>query len=341
MYRQCVVALMILGTISMSGQVASHAPTTPKTQAAPTMAQMVLHVTGKPVVKVNGTILTDRDLVREMYAMFPYAQQHDGKIPKSLEPEIRKGALQMIVFEELLYQEAKRRNMTIPAARLAKAEKEFRNTFPTDAAYKNFLKQEANGSVTELREKIRRSFLIDAIMKAEITNKAVVTPAQAKAYYDKNPLQYQRAETIHIQSISILPPSEAADVLKEAKKRADDAVAQAKKTKSYREFGLLAEKISEDDYRVNMGDHKPVVAAQLPPEIVKIVQTMKPGDVSGLIQLGNAYTIVRLEAHLPAGKIPFADVKDSLQKQLQQQKVEQLRSALGKELRSKAKIEVM
>src|SRR5579871_6196858 len=63
----------------------------------------------KPVARVNGTVLVERDLEREMFAIFPYARQHSG-FPKQLEPEIRRGALQMIIFEELVYQEAKRQN---------------------------------------------------------------------------------------------------------------------------------------------------------------------------------------------------------------------------------------
>src|SRR5215470_3499822 len=76
---------------------------------------------GKPVARVNGTVLTDRDLLREMYLIFPYARQHNG-FPKEMEPGIRKGALQMIVFEELVYQEAQRRKMTIEQPKLQQAE---------------------------------------------------------------------------------------------------------------------------------------------------------------------------------------------------------------------------
>ena len=51
--------------------------------------------------------------------------------------------------------------------------------------------------------------------------------------------------------------------MKEARKKADDALKQAKATKTYEEFGILAEKISEDDYRVMMGDHHKVDRAKL------------------------------------------------------------------------------
>ena len=34
--------------------------------------------TGKPVARVNGAVLTDGDLLREEYTIFPYARQHNG-----------------------------------------------------------------------------------------------------------------------------------------------------------------------------------------------------------------------------------------------------------------------
>lgn len=294
----------------------------------------------KPVARVNGTVLVERDLEREMFAIFPYARQHNG-FPKQLEPEIRRGALQMIIFEELVYQEAKRQNMTISPARLAQAEAEFRKQFGGDAAYQQFLMTEVNGSQATMREKIRRALLIEKFLKQQVTDPARVTPAQVRAEYEKNSAQYKHGEVLHIQSISIIPPNQSSAVLKEAKERAEQAAGQAQNAKTYRDFGLLAEKFSDDDFHVNMGDHKPMEASQLPPPIVQLADKMKPGDVSGLIQLGNNYTIFRLEARVPAGITPFAEVKAKLQAEMQKQRTEQLRSALAERLRKNAKIETL
>jgi hypothetical protein len=68
---------------------------------------------------------------------------------------------------------------------------------------------------------------------------------------------------------------------------------------------------------------------------------MKPGQVSEVIQLGRAYTIFRLNAHAVAGKAPFAEVKSTLQSDLEKQKTQQLRSELATRLRKGAKIEVL
>jgi peptidyl-prolyl cis-trans isomerase SurA len=163
---------------------------------------------------------------------------------------------------------------------------------------------------------------------------------QAKAYYDKNPDQFRTPESYAVQTISIVPPQNATpDQLKEARKRADDALRQAKATRSYEEFGLLAEKISEDDWHVMMGDHKAVDRTKLPPAVLQAMQTMKPGEVSNLIQVDRIYTVVRMNAHVPPGMQKFADMKVSLRKNMQKAKSEQLRSDLGKKLRKNAKIE--
>ncbi|HEX6503463.1 MAG TPA: peptidylprolyl isomerase [Terriglobales bacterium] len=343
--RIYIAAIVILGMTSAWGQlVASHAPATATAKAdsgasglkmAPAMA-----VSGKAVARVNGAVLIDRDLLREMYTIFPYAQQHNG-FPKELEPEIRRGALQMIIFEELVFQEAKRRKMTIPAADLAAAQAAFGKQFPSAAAYQEFLKTEVNGSPTAMRGKIQRSLLIEKLLKQEVTLPAQVTPAQARAEYRKNLGHYKHEEILRIQSISIIPPNESKAVLQEAKQRADDAYKQARQAKTYRDFGLLAEKLSDDDFHVNMGDHKLQEASKLPPPIVRAATKMKPGDVSELIQLGNYYTIFRLEARTPAGTTPFAEVKAKLQSEMEKKNTEQLRSALARKLRNNAKVETL
>jgi parvulin-like peptidyl-prolyl isomerase len=315
----------------------SHAPTA---AAKPQSSNATLSVSNRPVARVNGTVLTDRDLVREMYTLFPYAAQHNGQVPPEMAPQIRQGALKMIVFEELLYQEALRRQMTIPPAKLQKAEADFLGQFTSPTEYRQFLNQEFQGSEKALHEKIRRSLLIDAMLKAEVDKKSTVTVAEVKAYYDKNPARFEYPEAFAFQTISILPPdTPTAANLKELRKRADDALKQAQATKTYEQFGMLAEKISEDDYRVMMGDHKNVDRSKLAPQVVQALLAIKPGEITGIIQLEQAYTIVRLNAHIEAGKTKFADVKDSLQNELQKQKVEQVRAALDKRLRKNAKVE--
>jgi len=338
------VALMLLAAVSGAQVVASHSSSLGTTPAAapsqpavagPAMAQ------GKPIARVNGAILTDRDLAREIQTIFPYTKTHNG-VPKAMEPEMVKGALDMIIFEELVYQEAVRRKMTVAPERMKDAETHFRKQFASEQEMNQVLQAEVHGSRELLREKIRRALLIQDLLKSDVTERSKVSLVEARAYYEKNKQKFAHPETFSIQTISFIPPADAnPDAAQEARKHALDAEKAAKATKSYQEFGLLAEKVSEDDWHVNMGDRKAVDRDKLPPPVVDAALKMRAGEVSELIQLGNAYTLFRLNAHVPAGTAPFEEVKAKLMTDLQKEKNEQLRSDLNKKLRKTAKIEVL
>jgi parvulin-like peptidyl-prolyl isomerase len=299
---------------------------------------------------VNGAVLTDHDLLREMYTIFPYAKQHNGGFPKQMEADIRRGALKMIEFEELAYQEASRRHLAIAPERLAVSEKQFRQRFENDQQYQHFLQTEVNGSQQVLRTKIKRSLLIEDFLKEQVNDKSAVTEAEAKAFYLNNPDRFRMPESYAVQTITILPPKDLGakqlapgamnpEIEKQLRARAEDALKQANATKNYEQFGVLAEKISEDDYRVMMGDHRAVKAADLPAPILAVISKLQPGQMSDLIRVDGAYTIVRLNAHNPAQMQTFAEAKDPLRAQMQQSKAERLRRELDAQLRRNAKIE--
>ena len=341
-FQFCTTILLLMTISAASAQVASHAPALKAEGSGLPAAQMQKAVIDdRPVVRINKAVLTNRDLVREMYAIFPYGKEHAG-FPKTMEPEIRKGALEMIIFEELVYQEAVRRNTVIPAARMNQAEAQFKKQFPNPKVYQEYLKLECQGSTQALRQKIRRSLMIETLLKTEVQNKSLVSMAQAKAYFDKNPKEYTHGESFSMQTISIIPPEKSnPEILKEAKKRAEEALRQAKATKSYKEFGLLAEKMSDDDWHVNMGDHKPMDASKLPPPILEAARKMKPGEVSDLFQFGSAFVIFRLNAHTSAGVDKFEPVKKTVQANLQKVRYNEARTNFNKQLRKSAKVEVL
>jgi len=334
-----VFALLLVAAANASAQLSSYAPTA--TAKQPTPPASAFQVSDRPVARVNGVVLTDRDLLREMLAIFPYARQHNG-FPKTQEASIRQGAFQMIIFEELVYQEAQRRKLVVPTQELKQAEVDFKTQFHSAEEYHEYLQVEMGGSEQAMRDKIRRSLLIERLLKSDVENKSAITLAELRAYYDKNPARFRIPESFSFQTISVLPPQNpSADQKKGALERANVELKQAQTTNSYQDFGLLAEKISEDDFRVNMGDHKAVEREKLPPQVVKALLAMKPGQVSDLIQVEQAYTIVRLNAHSLARTQSFEEVKTGLRSELQRSKYENLREGLDKRLRANAKVEVL
>lgn len=341
-----IIALLLAAALPLPAQTHGANPSNlvPTTSGA----NAVLPQT-KPVAVVNGAVLTDRDLLREMYAIFPYAKQHNG-FPRAMEADIRQGALKMIEFEELVYQEAKRRHMTIAPERLAKAGKRFRAQFGSDQDYREFLKAEANGSIHMARTKIERSLLIEDLLKAEVTKKSWIPMAEARAFYAKYPERFNLPESYALQSITIMPPvrptpkqpappAPTPQQWKEMYVRAENALRQARSAKTYEEFGILAEKISEDDYRVMMGNHGNLQTSDVPPVILQAISKLQPGQISDLIQTDGTYTIIRVNAHTPARTQKFDEAYNALRVQMRRKKEETLRHELDAKLRKNAKIE--
>src|SRR5689334_5214927 len=89
-----------LGLVLLVGAAVPTVAQTKPTVATSMFKSTTMTPTGKTVARVNGTALTDRDLLREMLIIFPYARQHGGKFPESMEADIRRGALDMLEFEE-------------------------------------------------------------------------------------------------------------------------------------------------------------------------------------------------------------------------------------------------
>jgi parvulin-like peptidyl-prolyl isomerase len=338
-YQFPLFALLFV-SLSASAQVASHAPAKSMAPAKPQVVSPQL--SDKPVAKVNGTVLTDRDLFNEMIEIFPYAKVHGG-FPKEQEAEIRRGALDMIIFKELVYQEALRRKVTITPEQLAHGEREFRKQFHSPTEYQQYLQTEVHGSAQALRARVKRAMMIDALVRSEVDAKSVMTPAELRAYYNQHRANYAHGETYSIQSISILPPGNAsAEQKNEARKRADEAYRLARIAKTYQEFGLIAEKMSDDDFRVDMGDHKkPMEVSKTPPEVLTALRGLQVGQVSPLIQLGPNYTIVRVIAHAPAGQTKFEDVRKQIREDQQKARYNQLRREFAQKLRKNAKVEIL
>ena len=294
----------------------------------------------KVVARVNGALLTETDLQREMLAMFPYARQHGNKSPSSMEPSIRQGALQMIEFEELVYQEARRRKMQITHARLDQAIADFRKQFNSEIHFQTFVQEELQGSPEILRYKVQRSLLIDDLLELEVTRKSAISDAEIRSYYDNNPAEFHVACKVTIQTISIVIPDDAtAEGEANIRWRAEEVLKQAKATRSFEEFGALAEKVSEDEWRVMMGNHGAIEEEKMPPPVAKVAFLMKPGQVSDLIRAENSFCIVHLNARETARQLPLQQVRAQIKKNLQARRVDQLRAALNRQLRKTAKVE--
>jgi len=339
-----ILALGALPLAAQQGMVASHAstpvaPAAAKTApaAGPSSPEMK-----QAVARVNGAAITQFDLLEQMQRMFPYSPMHGGKVPEKYQDEIRKKSLDQLVMEELIYQDARRRGMVVTPAMMQKVVRSAKERLGSPKAYQDYARS-AYGSVAEFERRLRRARLIAEYEHREIELKSKVTEQQVRELYDKNKEKmFRRPEMVRLQTISVtLPPEASEDQKKLARKRIQEILPQARAAKTFNEFGVLAERVSEDDYRVNMGDHHLLPITMLPPVLAKPAASLQPGQMSDIVETEISYTILRLEERSPEKLLGYAEVKSEIRERMEQGRAKKRWESLTAQLRKSAHIEVL
>jgi peptidyl-prolyl cis-trans isomerase SurA len=343
--RFIAVALVVMSAILLAAQqpAPSHAVTkAPNSAAAPSPAVTPSSPEmKKPIARVNGVAITAFDVFEQTQRIFPYYQMHGGKVPEKYQDEIRKKAIEQLVSEELIYQDARRKGITVSSAEMQRVIKSAVVRLGSRKTYSEYATA-MYGSVEEFERRLRRARVIAEYERREIELKAKVPEQKLREIYDKNPAMFMRPEMVRFQTVTINVPDNASEAQKNmARKRMDEILPQARAAKSFEEFGILAERASEDDYRVKMGDHGWRAVSEIPPALVKPIASLKAGAMSDVIETQLGFMVVRLEARNASKKLEYAEAREPIRHQMERMSGTKRWQALSQELRKKAKIEVL
>jgi parvulin-like peptidyl-prolyl isomerase len=295
----------------------------------------------KVVARVNGVPITQDVFDLEMKRVFPYYSLHGNAAPKGYETEIHDKALNLLIDAELTYQEAKRRKLAITPAEWQKRVAELRKDYKTPAEFEAATSR-IFGSRKAFDAALRHDMLLDKIYLLEVKQKSVVTEADARKEYTQYKRNYAVPEMVQFQTISVLFPKNATAADKADRlKKIQDLAGKAKAAKNSDEFGLLAEKSSEDEYRVMMGMHKPAHKGSMDPAFEGFILGMKEGQVAGPVESSIGYHIIRLNKHQMPHQMTYAEAHADILKSMRQEKLKARNKSFHEALRKTAKIEIL
>ena len=131
-----------------------------------------------------------------------------------------------------------------------------------------------------------------------------------KKQYQDNIQQYEVPEQVHVQHILFKTVGQTDALVEETKKKAEDALKQAK---SGANFGELAKKYSEDPGSKDKGgDLGWIRHGQTVPEFDKEAFSLAPGQISGLVRTQYGFHIIKVLEKQNAHTKSFDEVKDSI-----------------------------
>lgn len=248
-------------------------------------------VNGEVLAKVNGKVITTEDFKREEVKLPEY-------VKASLEDkEGKKKFLDNLITRELILQKAEKAGL------------------------------EKDESVVSKLEEIKKTLLIEALLKKEIEGKAAFTEKEAEDYYNSHKDEFKDGEKVKVSHIMVKTEKEAGDILKKLGKKES--------------FEALAKKYSMGPTASKGGDLGYLERGTVVPEFEDAAfKLKKAGELSPIVAAGSGYHIIKLLERKDAEAQPFDKVKDRIVTMQAKKKQKELFEAFVESLKKEAKLEI-
>jgi peptidyl-prolyl cis-trans isomerase C len=246
-------------------------------------------------------------------------------------------ALNQFVTRELLAAETVARGLKADDKRVEAAYNEARVPYKDDVAWKTFLAERAMDDAT-FRQELRVKLTIEALLAQEVAGLPAPTDAELRAVYDKNPSGFEIKEQLRVAHIQLLVPAGGAEKTKaETRARADGLL---KRLRAGEDFGRIARAESQDEgSRAKGGELPPFARGQLPKPFEDAAFSLKPGELSGVVDSPTGLHIIRLIERTPPRKLSFEEAREDLRGRVGQQRQQERILALVERLKAQARIE--
>jgi len=292
-------------------------------------------VLDKVAAKVNSEIITlsaieeRAELLRQKYVGAPISIS---------EQDLLKDALNMIIEERLQIQEGKKFGFIVDEYAIDAAVEDIKKKNNlADGQLQEMLKREGR-TLESYKNHIRDQILVSKITQFEIGNRVKVSEKSIIKYYKKNQKEFWEEGKVRARHILFISERGSSENRRRAKLR------QAKKVLSEIRkgsvFSKLAIKYSEDVSASSGGDVGFVKRGKMVREFEEAVFSLKPGQISDIVETEYGYHIIKVDEVLPGKTLTLKDVKNRIHKILSMQKQKQVYDDWIDELKNSAFIEI-
>ena len=261
-----------------------------------------------------------------------------GPVPAEKRDAVLRSILDELVTYHLLAQEAHTRKMDVPDTDVDAEMLRIRQGFPTEDAYKQALLLQGV-TVDQLRDVTRRGLQARKLVDAEVTTKIAVQDADVDVFYKQNIDRFKQGDTVHASHIYLAVPPDAPPAEKNQKRAAASEI--LKQLRGGADFAKVARENSSDASAANGGDLGFFGKGDMPPDFEKVAFALKPGTMSGVIELQTGLHIIMVHERRGPRTAPLAEVRDNVKEfLLNGQRQTKLDALLG-QLKAKSKIQIL
>ena len=309
-----------------------------------TIAQQAEIIDGVAAI-VNNDVITISQ-VRELVGARERARREGYQGPDLADriKEMRLAALKDLVDRQLIIQEFQKmqeKGANIPDHVIDdRIQGIIRQEFGGDRAAFIRTLQAQGYTLTRFKEIEKEKIIVQAMRQAKLNDNFVVSPNQVQGFYDKNKADFTIPDQVKLRMI-ILREGNGGDSADSGNK-AQTADEIRQKLIEGADFNRMAQMYSEDESTRDMGgDWGWVERNTLNEELTKAAFSLKAGGISPVIQLGDSYYILNVEARKNASVKPMSEVREAIEQNLMQQERMKAQQRWLDSLRKRAYIKIL
>ena len=296
--------------------------------------------------EVNGYAITDGELERTYRSQYP---QVPGGVSADLVEAQKLELLDSLITNNIMLQAAEKLGLQAVDADVDTELNKMKAPYTKEEFDKQL--EDRHMTLDDLKKQIRQKITVDKLIAKEITSHISISDADVANFYNANKASFNFAEPqVHMAQIWVTPmPDANVRNLKNSKAKNETEAKQkigdiADRLKRGEDFGMLAQNYSEDPNTApNGGDMGFVPESTLEkasPELRRMVMSMPPGAVSGVIRTQDGYRILKVITKEPAGQRDLNDprVQENIRENLRNNADQLLRNAYYEVARNNAKV---
>lgn len=193
-------------------------------------------------------------------------------------------------------------------------------------------------SLSRFREVEKEKIIVQAMRQRAVKTDFVISPDKIEAFYRKNLDKYSTPEEIRLSMIVLRPDASGGDDPVAATREIAQEIRQ--KLADGADFAGMAQMYSQDSTAELGGDWGWIDRKTLTSELNGVAFSLSPGELSDVIQVGDAFYIMRVEAKKAAVTKPLAEMRDEISQKLYEEERLRLQQQWIDGLRRKAFVKI-
>ena len=293
---------------------------------------------------VNGDVVTFSQ-VRELCGARERsaAEIYQGPELEKKIKEMRREAVKDLIDRSLILQEFKKKEFNIPSYIIDDSvQRIIRQEFGGDRTAFVRTLQAQGYTMARFRDVEKDKMIVQAMRQSKVSDTIIVSPVKIREYYNRNHAAYSTPEQVKLRMIVLREGGAGSDASTDSAASKQAMAGELReKLAGGAEFDRLAQMYSEDSTSEAGGDWGWIERKTLNEDLAKVAFSLKPGEISQVIPLDNAYYILMVEAKKPASTKPLSEVQpDIVQKLIEEEKLKAQERWL-QTLRDKAYIKIL